>query len=35
MFLGPYLTAVAKLTADAKGVIHPLGIPIDAPSYWS
>jgi len=26
---------VAKLTADAKGVIHPLGIPIDAPSYWS
>ena len=35
LFLGPYLTALAKAAADANGYIHPLGIPIDARSYWS
>ena len=35
LFLGPYLTALAKAGADAQGYIHPLGIGIDARSYWS
>jgi MFS transporter, UMF1 family len=35
LFLGPYLTALAKTAADAKGLVHPLGIPVDARSYWS
>jgi UMF1 family MFS transporter len=35
LFLGPYLTALAKAGADAHGMIHPLGIPVDARSYWS
>jgi UMF1 family MFS transporter len=35
LFLGPYLTALAKAGADARGMIHPLGIPLDARSYWS
>jgi len=35
LFLGPYLTALAKAAADANGLVHPLGIPIDARSYWS
>src|SRR5262249_26722848 len=35
LFLGPYLTALAKAAADARGFIHPLGIPVDARSYWS
>src|SRR5579871_3324806 len=35
LFLGPYLTALAKAAADAQGRIHPLGIPVDARSYWS
>lgn len=35
LFLGPYLTALAKAAADANGYIHPLGIPMDARSYWS
>jgi MFS transporter, UMF1 family len=35
LFLGPYLTSIAKTAADANGMIHPLGIPIDARSYWS
>lgn len=35
LFLGPYLTALAKAAADAQGFVHPLGIPIDARSYWS
>jgi MFS transporter, UMF1 family len=34
LFLGPYLTAIAKAAADAQGLIHPLGIPVDARSYW-
>ena len=35
LFLGPYLTALAKAGADAKGYIHPLGISVDPRSYWS
>lgn len=34
-FLGPYLTALAKSAADAQGMVHPLGIAVDARSYWS
>ncbi len=35
LFLGPYLTALAKAAADANSLVHPLGIPVDARSYWS
>src|SRR3974377_1031378 len=35
LFLGPYLTAIAKAAADPRGYIYPFGIPIDARSYWS
>lgn len=35
LFLGPYLTALAKAAADASGHIYPLGIQVDARSYWS
>ncbi len=35
LFLGPYLTVLAKSGADSHGMIHPLGIPVDARSYWS
>lgn len=35
LFLGPYLTALAKSAADSSGMIHPLGIKVDARSYWS
>ena len=35
LFLGPYLTVLAKAAADAAGFVHPLGIKIDARSYWS
>lgn len=34
LFLGPYLTALAKTAADAEGMVRPLGIPVDARSYW-
>jgi UMF1 family MFS transporter len=34
LFLGPYLTALAKSAADANGYVHPFGIPVDARSYW-
>jgi UMF1 family MFS transporter len=34
VFLGPYLTALAKGAADASGFIYPLGIPIDARSLY-
>ena len=30
VFLGPYLTSVAKAAADADGFVHPLGIPVRA-----
>jgi UMF1 family MFS transporter len=34
VFLGPYLTTLAKAAADAKGFIHPFGIPVDARSLY-
>jgi UMF1 family MFS transporter len=34
LFLGPYLTALAKSAADGNGYVHPLGIPVDARAYW-
>lgn len=34
LFLGPYLTSIAKNGADANGNIAPLGIHIDARAYW-
>ncbi|WP_240138615.1 MFS transporter [Streptomyces sp. MUM 178J] len=30
VFLGPYLTSVAKAAADAEGFVHPLGVPVRA-----
>ncbi len=35
LFFGPYLTALAKSAADRNGMLHPLGIPINALSCWS
>lgn len=35
VFLGPYLTAVAKAAADADGFVHPLGIPLRAGSLFA
>jgi MFS transporter, UMF1 family len=35
LFLGPYLTVLAQAAADSRGMVHPLGIPVDARSYWS
>ncbi|WP_078843876.1 MFS transporter [Streptomyces albus] len=35
VFLGPYLTAVARAAADASGYVHPLGIPVRAGSYFA
>ncbi|MFJ6946996.1 MFS transporter [Streptomyces wuyuanensis] len=34
VFLGPYLTAVAKSAADSAGFVHPLGIPVRAGSVF-
>jgi MFS transporter, UMF1 family len=34
LFLGPYLTSIARTAADARGYIYPLGVPVDARSYW-
>ncbi|CAM5580822.1 MFS transporter [Streptomyces spiroverticillatus] len=35
VFLGPYLTTVAKAAADAEGFVHPLGIPVRAGSLFA
>lgn len=35
VFLGPYLTTIAKAAADAEGFVRPLGIPISAAAYFS
>jgi len=35
LFLGPYLTSLAKAAAGADGLVHPLGIPVDPRSFWS
>lgn len=34
VFLGPYLTTLAKAAADAQGFVHPLGIKINAGSFF-
>ncbi|TXS51490.1 MFS transporter [Streptomyces sp. t39] len=34
VFLGPYLTSIAKAAADADGFVHPLGIPVRAGSVF-
>ncbi|MFE9411973.1 MFS transporter [Streptomyces sp. NPDC006704] len=35
VFLGPYLTSIAKSAADAEGFVHPLGIPVRAGSLFA
>ena len=35
LFLGPYLTSMAKAAADPAGNVYPLGITVDARSFWS
>ncbi|SCK56916.1 MFS transporter [Streptomyces sp. WMMB 322] len=35
VFLGPYLTEVAKSAADGDGYVHPLGLPVRAGSYFA
>lgn len=35
LFLGPYLTALAKAAAGADGHVHPLGLSIEPRSIWS
>ncbi|MFI5646049.1 MFS transporter [Kitasatospora sp. NPDC051705] len=34
VFLGPYLTSVAKNAADAAGDVHPLGLSVRAGSFF-
>jgi UMF1 family MFS transporter len=34
LFLGPYLTALAKAAAGPDGRVHPLGIPLDPRAWW-
>ncbi|WP_069772015.1 MFS transporter [Streptomyces sp. LUP30] len=35
VFLGPYLTSVARKAADADGYVHPLGVPVRAGSFFA
>ncbi|MEU8957126.1 MFS transporter [Streptomyces sp. NPDC048518] len=35
VFLGPYLTEIAKTAADPDGYVHPLGIPVRAGSFFA
>jgi len=35
LFLGPFLTSLAKAAAGADGFVHPLGIKVDPRSFWS
>ncbi|WP_405560053.1 MFS transporter [Streptomyces sp. NBC_01180] len=35
VFLGPYLTSVARAAADSGGYVHPLGIPLRAGSVFA
>ena len=35
VFLGPYLTSVAKSAADTDGFVHPLGMPVRAGSFFA
>ena len=34
VFLGPYLTAVARAAADSNGYVFPLGIPVRADAFF-
>jgi UMF1 family MFS transporter len=34
VFLGPYLTTIAKSVADANGFVYPLGIPVAAGAFF-
>jgi MFS transporter, UMF1 family len=34
VFLGPYLTAIARAAADADGFVRPLGIPVAAGAFF-
>ncbi len=34
VFLGPFLTSVAKNAADGQGNVHPLGITVSATSFY-
>ena len=34
VFLGPYLTSVARAAADSNGLVYPLGIPVAAGSFF-
>ena len=34
VFLGPYLTSIARAAADANGFVYPLGIPVSAGSFF-
>ncbi len=35
LFLGPYLTSIAKSAAGTDGFIHPFGLSIEPRAYWS
>ncbi len=35
VFLGPYLTSIAKAAADSEGLLHLLGIPIRFDSFFT
>ncbi len=34
VFLGPYLTSIARAAADSQGMIYPLGVPVAAGSFF-
>jgi MFS transporter, UMF1 family len=34
VFLGPYLTGVARAAADATGFVYPLGVPVRAEAFF-
>jgi MFS transporter, UMF1 family len=34
VFLGPYLTGVARAAADASGFVYPLGVPVRAEAFF-
>ncbi len=34
LFLGPYLTELARAAGGAEGYIYPLGLPVEPRSYW-
>lgn len=34
LFLGPYLTSLAKAAAGPDGMVHPFGIPVEPRSFW-